>query len=340
MAESEVSRDVVSMAGVCETEVVAGPKARAAAPPDLLIEIPHGATTGDHYAEVRRLLSGELPDDLEAFYFVNTDVGAPECARALASLLTGQTKDGELKGAPAVPVPGGRDDLKVMIVRSLIPRTFIDCNRVLEAPLGELSETGLTRGLPGYVVDDADVETLTTLHRAYQEVADQAYELVCGAGGRAVALHTFAPRSVGIERVDAGIVAALRAAYEPERYRSWPERPPVDLITEADDGTVLAPAGLVASIVEQYRGIGIEAALSATYRLHPATTGYLHSARFPAQVVCVEIRRDQLADPFTPFVPVRISRAKAFRMAGPLAAALSVELAPRSPRRGPCPRPE
>jgi len=131
---------------------------------------------------------------------------------------------------------------------------------------------------------------------------------------------------VDIERVDAGIVAALRRAYEPERYRTWPERPLVDIISEADDGTVLAPSGLVASIIEQYRRSGVEAAQNLTYRLHPATTGHLHSARFPGQVVCLEIRRDQLADPYTPFAAMRISHARAVRMAAPLAAALRLEL--------------
>ena len=85
-------------------------------------------------------------------------------------------------------------------------------------------------------------------------------------------------------------------------------------------------SGFVADSSSTAASVDSQAAQNVTYRLHPATTGYLHSARFPGQVVCLEIRRDQLADPFTPFAAMRISHAKAVRMAAPLAAALRIEL--------------
>jgi hypothetical protein len=200
----------------------------------------------------------------------------------------------------------------------------------LEEPVGELGESGLTRGLPDYVSDAADIERLRRLHRAYQEAVDRSYELVCGAGGLALALHTYAPRSVAIDRVDGGIVAALRQAYEPKRYHMWPERPAVDIISETLDGVRLAPADLVASIIEKYRADAIEVSENATYHLHPASTGHSHSVRFPQQVTCLEIRRDLLADPFIPFAAMHISPVKVARMASPIAAALGDRLQNRS----------
>ena len=73
---------------VHEERLFAGPDAAPDAPPSLLIEIPHGATTAEHYLAARRRMRGDLPADLEQFFFVNTDAGAPECAERIARLLT------------------------------------------------------------------------------------------------------------------------------------------------------------------------------------------------------------------------------------------------------------
>ena len=149
-----------------------------------------------------------------------------------------------------------------------------------------------------------------------------SYEAVCGAGGVALILHTYAPRSIQVAEVDEGIVPALRRAYEPAVYDSWERRPEVDLISEDADGERLAPEALVHALRHRYARIGVEVAENDTYRLHRGTMGYVHSAAYPGRVLCMEISRELLAEPFTPFVEMSISERKARRMAAPIAAAL------------------
>ena len=79
---------IQSVPDVCQVEIVS-PEGTFADAPDYLFEIPHGATSHEHYMAIRRRLVGRLPDDLEAFYFVNTDVGAFECARQAARMIAG-----------------------------------------------------------------------------------------------------------------------------------------------------------------------------------------------------------------------------------------------------------
>lgn len=302
-AAASAAGELASIPHVCEVETVAAPGADPAAPPDLLLEVPHGATRERHYDEIRQRLVGDLPEDLRDFFFVNTDVGAPECAERLARLVA-------TRGDPR----------KVLVVRSLVPRTFIDCNRRLDAEPADYGKTGITAAVPSYVTDPADRATLRELHGAYVAVAERAYALVCGAGGLALTLHTYAPRSVHVD-VDRDIGAALRRAYEPGVYESWEPRPDVDLITETDDGARLAPPGLVAAVREQYARCGIAVTENVSYRLHPATLGHLFSTRYPGRVLCLEINRALLADPFTPFAEMRIGEEMVERMAAPLAAA-------------------
>jgi hypothetical protein len=44
--------------------------------------------------------------------------------------------------------------------------------------------------------------------------------------------------------------------------------------------------------------------------------------RWPGRAICVEVRRDLLADPFQPFVEMKISAEKVKKLALPLAASL------------------
>ena len=68
-------------AGVVDVEIVRGARARPDAPPDLLVEVPHGADRRAHYDALRARLRGDLPADLHAFFHVNTDVGAWQLGR-------------------------------------------------------------------------------------------------------------------------------------------------------------------------------------------------------------------------------------------------------------------
>jgi hypothetical protein len=302
------------LADVYDVEIFAAPGAGADTPADLLIEVPHGATRQRHFAATLRRLEGAFPDDLEQFFFVNTDVGSIECARWVARMTTSPARLSELEGPPAAG--GGPGHLAfgtVLLLRGLVARTFIDCNRVISGDPAGAGRDGVTPGLPAYVREPDDVRTLKAMHADYQAAAARAYAAVCGGGGRALTLHTYAPRSVRIDNFDEGIVAAMRDAYEPAA---------VDLITESLDGQRLAPESLVLALRERYASIGVEVAENATYRLHEDTMAYARSMRYPGRVLCMEINRELLADPFTPFAEMSISNRQARRMAAPVAAAL------------------
>jgi hypothetical protein len=318
----------LTIPGVSEAEIVSAEDAETGGLPNMLFEVPHGATRERHYDAVRRRLSGEMPEDLKAFFFVNTDVGSIECARRAAQLLTQRPLAQGLSSlfgpqrvarVERIPRP------TILLLRCLVPRTFIDCNRDLAVAPESARAAGLTGAVPEYVTGE-DLQTLREMHTAYTNAARHAYASICGRGDSAVIFHTYAPKSVDITRIDTGIVRALREAYSPERYAAWPARPDVDIISEAADRSPLAPRGLVESIRRYYAKVGIEATENASYRLHPATLGYQHSAEYPGQVLCIEISRGRLADPFMPFEEMTIGADNVSRMVAPVAAALFEEL--------------
>jgi len=296
-----------SVPGVCHVDHVTRGDAVTDAAPDLLIELPHGATRTADFERVRRRLISDLPEDLSAFFYVNTDVGSYECAREVAKPLVGAASRHSIFR-------------KVLILRSLIPRTFVDCNRVIERD--DAIGGQMTPAFPDYVSAPEDRELLQGRHATYQAVAQAAYERTCGGGGMGLQIHTYAPRSVEIDRIDASIVDALRRAYEPAVFETWKRRPDVDIISEASDGTLLAPPSLVDALKRAYAGIGVDVQENATYSLHPETMGYRYSAQFAGRVLCIEINRELLADPFSPFEEMRIGPQKTRRMARPIAQAL------------------
>lgn len=299
-----VFEDLVDVPGVCE---VAYTPPRDGAP-TLLIELPHGATRTADYEATRARLTGALPDNLEAFFYVNTDIGTPECAEWIAAALAAE----------------GYGSL---VLRCLVPRTFIDCNRVVAGSQGGAVVDGLTPAFAAYIEEAADQAWLTELHAKYHALTERAYQRLCGPGGLALQLHSYAPRSVGIDRIDREIVTALRRAYEPEVYATWPERPAVDVICADAEGTMWAAPELVSAVRSAFAAISVEARENATYKLHPATMGYQYARAYPRQVLCVELNRGLLADPFVPFGESPISPAKVERMSRPLAQALSQALA-------------
>lgn len=288
---------VESIPGLLETDRLGEGATR------LLIEVPHGATERAHYDALAARLESPLPARLEQFFHVNTDFGAPELARRVATLVAGAAREGAGRG--------------VAVVRALVPRTFVDLNR----EIGESTEPGMTPGLPPYIVAERDRDLLLNLHREYASRVAALYEQVMAAGGLAVALHTYAPRSVDVA-VDADIVGTLRAAYRPERYATWKVRPPVDFITRDAAGTDLSPRALVAELRGRYASIGVETGENATYHLHPATMGHRFASTWPGRVLCVEYRRDLLGAPWRPFTPSPTGPRKVARLANPLAAAL------------------
>lgn len=292
-----------SVEGVCEVTVFRGGGGKW-----LLIEVPHGATAKSEYDAVVSQLESKLPDQLEHFFFVNTDIGAPEGAAWLGRSLAAQ-------------------GINALVTRCLIPRTFIDTNRVIAPSQGGKLVGGLTPAVPGYIDSAQDAQWLTEQHARYHQVVHAAYQEVCrGADGLALQLHSYSPRSVSIEQTDGNIVTALHAAYVPEVYANWPERPPVDLITATPDGSFRAAPRIVEALLAEYLASGIAAKENNTYHLHPVAMGFEYARAYPDQVVCVELNRGLLADPFVPFGLSPISEGKVAKMVAPLGRVLLATL--------------
>lgn len=302
---------LASVDGVAFVERLNGPKADPSAPPSLLVEVPHGADRRAHYDALRARLVGDLPADLHVFFHVNTDVGAWDYGRRVAER-----------------VIAARPDRSALLIRCLIPRTFVDANRLEDAAEG-LANGGLTAGVAPYVRHPDDIALLLDLHRTYVTMVSRAYELVCEAGGFALSPHTYGPRTMGIAKIDDSIVQALYAAHEPEAWESWPLRAEVDLITRAGDGTRYSPTGMADRLLDGYRALGLHAIEGGAYTLHPSTQTWKWSIRYPEQVLCLEVRRDLLVERYTPFDEMRVVPEAADRVAGPLAAEIDAWLAAR-----------
>jgi hypothetical protein len=300
-----------TLEGVVEVETFGDPGAE----PALLIEVPHGATADAHFVALSRRLNSAFPEGLIEFFRVNTDFGAPELARSAA-------------GAVAAG-RDGRPGRATVVVRGVVPRTLVDLNRDLDAPDGN----GMTPGLPPYIRHPSDHATLVELWRSYQRAASAAYEVVCGRGGIALALHTYAPRTVGIDSIGDDIVVQLREAYEPETFERWPLRPEADLILPVDGDAASLHGGLASALRDRLVAAGVEITESATYRLVPATIAHRRAVEYPGATACVEIRRDLVGAPWKPFVPSEIDARATARIARAIAdACLDAMLDPHRPR--------
>jgi len=263
---------------------------------ELLVEVPHGADRRGHYDALRARLRGALPEDLEEFFFINTDVGAWQVGRRVAERVA------------------DRGRARVVVVRSLVPRTFIDCNRIEDAT----AEAGMTASVPAYVRDAGDRAVLLDLHRRYVALVEAAV-----ASSRFVFMpHTYGPRTLGIEVIDDSIVEKLRWAHQPGIYESWPLRPEVDFITRTADGTLHAAAPVLEAVAGAYRAMGIEVAENKTYAMHPSTQGLRWALRCPGRTLCLEMRRDLLCPGWTWNRENEVSDAAAERFAGPIAEAI------------------
>ena len=286
--------------GILDVEIVRG-DAAVEPVPDLVIEIPHGATRSADFTALAARLTSPLPDALIDFFHVNTDAGAPELARAAARALVAL--------APT---------RSVVVMRCLIPRTFIDCNRRIDAAPAEFKAGKVTPGLMPWITSPEDRALLRDAYDRYAS-AVRAQVAQLRDDGAILLLHSYAPRSVDVE-VDDNIVHSLRHAYRPEVVTTWPLRPELDVIARDADGKDHAPAEVVEAL---RRGLPeLVIADSATYPLHPSTLAWDHVMARPGRALCLEVRRDLLADPFEPFAQMHIAAAKVDRLAGPLATAL------------------
>lgn len=294
----------VSIPGVVDATVLRGHAAAPDAAPSLLIEIPHGATRTIDFTALASRMTSPLPDGLVDFFHVNTDIGAPELALAIAERV--------IAAAPT---------RAVAVLRCRIPRTLIDCNRRLDASADDFKAGKVTPGLMPWITTADDRALLRELHQTYV-AAVAAADAALAADGAVVLLHSYAPRTVDVE-VDDQIVANLRAAYRPEIEPTWPLRPALDVIGRGVDGVEHAPAAVVAALRTALAALDLAVADSATYPLHPSTLAWDHVVRRPGRALCLEVRRDLLADPFDPFVEMHIGPALIARLADPIAAALA-----------------
>jgi len=295
-----------SIPDVLDVEILRGTAAAPDAIPDLLVEAPHGADRRADYDALRARLVGTLPEGLHAFFHFNTDVGAWAYGRATAARV--------IAANPA---------RSAIILRCLLPRTFVDCNRPADYEGGDLGAGGLTAGIPVYMRDPADRALLLDLHTCYVRAVESAFALVCGKGGSALIPHTYGPRTVDIERVDDSIVTLLRASQEPDVVERWPLRAEVDLLTRDPDGLLLAPAGCEEALVAGFRDAGLAPQLNSTYCLQPPSLGHAFSARYPGRVLTLEVRRDLVAEQWSPFEEMHAEAAKVERVAAVLAPVLA-----------------
>jgi hypothetical protein len=196
----------------------------------------------------------------------------------------------------------------------------MDCNRRIDAAPEDFKAGKVTPGLMPWITSPEDRALLRAGYDRYvATVRETAAQLA--PDGAMLMLHTYAPRTVDVE-VDADIVKNLRAAYLPDREPTWPLRPEIDVIGKALDGTDHAPPAVVAKLRAGMAAIDLTVADGKTYPLHPSTMAFEYAMARPGRGLCIEVRRDLLADPFEPFSQMRIAATKVDRLAAPLAAAL------------------
>lgn len=301
MPSTPLSRSVPNIVDVVTLQ---GEHASAGAAPDLLIEVPHGATSTADFEALAAELVSELPEGLIDFFYVNTDVGAFELALVIAERL--------------VELRPGRT---VEVVRCRIPRTFIDCNRRIDADPEAFREGRVTPGVMPWIKAPADRELLRRRYEAYiAEVRAAVARLRPGAA--VLPLHTYSPYSVDVE-VDEDIVANIRRAYRPEVVKGWPVRPELDVISRDMEGRDHAPVAVVEALRARAASWGWAVGDSATYPMHPSTMAWDHVIAHPGLALCLEVRRDLLAEPFDPFTEMHIGPDKLDRLASLIAAAIA-----------------
>lgn len=296
-----MSTEPATTKDVLEVHRIAGGDAAADAASALLIEVPHGADRTRHYDAWKKKLKGELPQGLVDFFHLNTDVGAWDLGVAVAQEL--------VQRFPSQ---------SCTLVRCLIPRTFVDCNRPADYE-GALNAGGLTPGIAPYIENVDDKALLLEHHKAYVAKAGALYASICGSGGHAFIPHSYGPRTLGIEKVDADIVKNLHWACEPGRHDTWPLRAEVDLLTRDPEGTLLCDPRIESDLVAGFTAAGYAPKCNDTYSVHPASLAHTHCVNYPERVLCAEVRRDLLVDEWTPFAEMEPNAEKIGRAAGVIA---------------------
>lgn len=317
----------VSIPDVLEIWEISGPEADRDTP-DLLIELPHGATKGQHLQRAKAFTKDYPGDRYDKFFYANTDQGSPEYGLHLAESLCNPTwveqQRAHLPSDFVKLLTARAAKMRVLIVRALLPRTVVDVNRVWQLNT-DFQAANLTGVVGPYVTDQAELEALHELYCQYQDTVDRAHAWVCGNGGLVFNLHTYAPISVGVPK-DADIVDVLESAYEPQNYGRYPKRPEIQLITATPSGEMLAPLRLVDEMVARFQAAGFEVAENDPFNMHPAAACSQRAAQYPGRVLVLEVSRKLLAEPFNPFVEMNIAPDKVARIVKPIALAYLTQL--------------
>jgi hypothetical protein len=230
----------------------------------------------------------------------------------------------ELAARAAERTVGADPARTAVVLRCLLPRTFIDCNRIVDAGSRPTATKAgeLTPGISPWVKDPFDRALVLGRYATYRALVEQAFQEVVGGGGHGVMVHTYAPLSVEVP-VDEKIVQSLKAAYSPEQVKKWPRRAQVDLISRTREGELLSSEALVEAARSEFVAAGLKVAENNAYHLHDATMAYQLARRYPGKTLCFEVRRDLLVAAFTPFVEMQVDPVRIDRAAVALARALS-----------------
>lgn len=207
------------------------------------------------------------------------------------------------------------------MVRSRIPRSFVDCNRRLEVDPAAFREGRVTPGLMPWITDARDLALLQERHAAWVRVVRACRDRLTSRGGMLL-LHTYAPREVDVQ-VDLDIVARLRAAWAPGTAGTWPLRPELDVIHRTLEGASTVTPGLMADLAALAGARGWTLGDSHCYPMHPSTLAWDHVMALPDRTLCLEVRRDLLTAPFDPFVQMTIDREAVDGLATDLAPRLA-----------------
>jgi hypothetical protein len=321
-----------SIPDVLEIWDVAGPEAARDKIPDVLIELPHGATKAMHLDRAKAHARHYPGDRFDKFFFANTDQGSSEYGLHLAECLCNpawfQQQQKHFSAAFVKMLQERAAGMRVLIVRALLPRTLVDVNRVWELGM-DFQSANLTGVVGAYIKEEDEINFFHDRYSQYQATVDRAHALICKNGGTVFNLHTYAPISVGVPK-DADIVDVLEAAYQPENYPKFPKRPEVQLISATPTGEMLAPEPLCSELMTHFTEAGFQIKQNDPFNLHPAAACSRRAAQYPGQVVVIEVSRKLLASPFNPFIEMHIDPVKVDRVVKPIALAFLTALTSKS----------
>lgn len=321
-----------SIPNILEVWEINGPEAPSQGTPDVLIELPHGATKGIHLQRAKAFTRQYPGDRYDKFFYANTDQGSPEYGLHFAECLCNpawvEQHQHQFEASAVAFLKAKAARMRVLMIRALLPRTVVDVNRVWQMDR-DFQAANFTGVVGSYITDSDELAAIHQLYQQYQATVDRAHALVCGNGGVVFNLHTYAPISVAVPK-DADIVDVLESAYQPENYPTFPRRPEIQLITATPDGEVLAPVQLCAELVSRLQAADFEVVENDPFNLHPAAACSQRAAQYPGKVLVIEISRSLLASVFNPFIEMHIDPLKVDRVVEPMALAWFTQLATKA----------